>query len=104
MRLLLDAGNTRLKWGLRTGNAWLDQGVVEYAGLEALAAVLPRDAPALPVFGVNVAGPAVADAVHQVLQRPHAARRNDRDRHRICDRTRQLGIEPGFSAVAIHRR
>lgn len=73
MRLLLDAGNTRLKWGLRAGDAWLDQGVAEYAGLEALAAVLPRDGSALPVFGVNVAGPAVAAALDQALARRAAS-------------------------------
>jgi type III pantothenate kinase len=66
MRLLLDAGNTRLKWGLRAGGAWVGQGVADYAALASLTAVLPVAA-TLPVFGVNVAGAAVAAAIAEAL-------------------------------------
>ena len=30
MDLLLDVGNTRLKWGLRDGDRWLDQGALPH--------------------------------------------------------------------------
>jgi type III pantothenate kinase len=67
VRLLLDAGNTRLKWGLRAGGDWLGQGVVDYAQLAALTGVLPEAPRELPAFGVNVAGPAVAAAIANAL-------------------------------------
>lgn len=68
MKLLLDAGNSRLKWGLRADGAWLGQGVVDYDGLPALAGALPRAVAPLPVFGVNVAGPAAAAAIAAALK------------------------------------
>jgi type III pantothenate kinase len=58
MILCLDAGNTRLKWGLRAGDAWLAGGAIEHGGLAVLAAQLP--APPYRVLACNVAGPAVA--------------------------------------------
>lgn len=57
MILCLDAGNTRLKWGLRAAGAWLQQGVLAHDETKTLAAALP--------FGVkrmvacNVAGSAI---------------------------------------------
>lgn len=39
-RLLIDAGNTRLKWAVVEKNHWRAQGSCEYAGLEALATQL----------------------------------------------------------------
>jgi type III pantothenate kinase len=67
MRLLLDAGNTRLKWGLRAGSAWLGQGAVAYSEMKSLAGVLPKAPRTLPVFGVNVAGADVASAIATTL-------------------------------------
>lgn len=56
--LCLDAGNTRLKWGLRTRDAWLAQGALPHDAIASLAAQLP----ATPdrILACNVAGPAVA--------------------------------------------
>ncbi|MDP1525627.1 MAG: type III pantothenate kinase [Rhodocyclaceae bacterium] len=56
--LCLDAGNTRLKWGLRTPDAWLAQGVLAHDAIASLSAQLP----ALParILACNVAGAAVA--------------------------------------------
>jgi type III pantothenate kinase len=68
MRLLLDAGNSRLKWGLRDGGRWQGQGVVDYADLAALPGVLPAALPTdVPVFGANVAGADVAAAIARAL-------------------------------------
>lgn len=39
-RLLLDAGNSRLKWAWVEGRDWREQGVASYAGLSALESVL----------------------------------------------------------------
>jgi type III pantothenate kinase len=67
MRLLLDAGNSRLKWGLRSGDVWLTQGVVSYGALASLARDLPAAPAGMPVFGANVAGAETAAAIGQAL-------------------------------------
>lgn len=56
--LCLDAGNTRLKWGLRAQDTWLAQGALSHDVIASLAAQLP----AAPdrILACNVAGPAVA--------------------------------------------
>jgi type III pantothenate kinase len=58
MMLCLDAGNTRLKYGLHDGTAWRVQGAVGYAEFDQLALRLPA-APGR-IIACNVAGPAVA--------------------------------------------
>ena len=67
MNLLLDAGNTRLKWGLHSGDQWIDRGAIEYPALEGLPARWQgRDRPRR-ALGVNVAGAAVAERIAAVL-------------------------------------
>ncbi len=59
MKLLcLDAGNTRLKWGLRTQDGWLAQGVLAHDAIASLAAQLPATPDC--IRACNVAGAAVA--------------------------------------------
>ncbi|GAB1394650.1 type III pantothenate kinase [Rhodocyclaceae bacterium] len=57
-RLCLDAGNTRLKWGLRMQDGWLAQGALAHDAIASLGAMLP----AAPdrILACNVAGPTVA--------------------------------------------
>lgn len=66
MKLLLDVGNSRLKWGLRDGGRWVSQGVLDLAGVDALGDALPPFAVLDAVVGVNVAG-------HEVVGRIDAA-------------------------------
>jgi type III pantothenate kinase len=73
VRLLLDAGNTWLKWGLRDGAVWVAQGAVAYADLAAFASSLPPEVASWPVFGANVAGTAVAAAIAEALPAGMAA-------------------------------
>jgi type III pantothenate kinase len=56
--LCLDAGNTRLKWGLHDGAHWLAQGVLTHDAIATLAAQLP----AAPdrILACNVAGAGIA--------------------------------------------
>lgn len=58
MKLLcLDAGNTRLKWGLRSQDNWLAQGAMSHEAIVSLAAQLPTTPNR--ILACNVAGPAV---------------------------------------------
>lgn len=54
MLLCLDAGNTRLKYGLHEGSEWRALGALEYAEFDSL----PRRLPAMPgrIVACNVAG------------------------------------------------
>lgn len=61
--LLIDAGNSRIKWALAEGAAWLQQGVVEHTE----AAALHRQFAVLPmpdrILASNVAGEAIAQQI-----------------------------------------
>ncbi len=67
MNLLLDLGNTRLKWGVHDGLEWLERGACEYAELAALGERLAGRAGITRAVGTNVAGAAAAGAVAAVL-------------------------------------
>jgi type III pantothenate kinase len=65
MILCLDSGNTRLKWGLRDGDAWLATGAVAHAQAATLA--LPQ-APNR-IVACNVAGAAGSTAIEALARR-----------------------------------
>jgi len=65
--LCLDAGNSRLKWGLWDGATWLARAACAHAELSALPAVLP--APPTRALACNVAGPAVATRIEALAVR-----------------------------------
>lgn len=67
MIVCLDSGNTRIKWGVHDGHAWLAQGALAHdeAGLLAsLTADWPRPR---KVLLANVAGPEAGAAIRQQL-------------------------------------
>lgn len=69
MKLLLDAGNSRLKWGVHDGQGWQAQGAVSHEQIAQLAtqwAAWPVDS----VYAASVARPAVADAITQAAPCP----------------------------------
>lgn len=55
MDLLLDVGNTRLKWGLHDGDRWHGQGAVLLSALDGFADVLADLGPVRRMLGANVA-------------------------------------------------
>jgi type III pantothenate kinase len=61
MLLCLDAGNTRLKFGLFDGGRWLLQDALDYAALDELPARLP--ASPTRIVACNVAGQAVRQRI-----------------------------------------
>ena len=68
MKLLIDAGNTRLKWAVIHGRQWIADGIVEYSELAQLHEIARThaidDAVAL---AVNVAGENTAHAISEAL-------------------------------------
>lgn len=78
--LVLDAGNSRLKWavldthqagksgrGLSEPFPWLDQGALGYDALENLPSLCRPTGVPHACYGVNVAGDAVAASIQQAL-------------------------------------
>ena len=100
MILCIDAGNTRIKWGLHPGAAqparagmWLAQGAVEVAQAHRLAALLPAQ-PVRRAVVANVAGEAAAQQIRSAL----AGRAQD-----VCwvvGRERQCGVESRYANPA----
>ena len=70
MLLLIDAGNTRIKWALAAPGAalgsWTLLDVVSHAGLDGAASVW-REAGVARAIVSNVAGPAVRERIAQAL-------------------------------------
>jgi type III pantothenate kinase len=109
--LVIDVGNSRMKWGLWTPRGWLAQGVVPNADIGTLAL---RDWQNLPrpmrAVGVNVAGEAARVRVEGQLSRWRlpvewlvAAESAGGVRNRY-ERPAQLGADRWASLVAARRR
>lgn len=68
MRVLaIDAGNSRIKWGLHDGRGWVGQSAVPTAAAGALAGALGDLGLPDAIVVSNVAGPAVAEAISVAL-------------------------------------
>ena len=92
--LAVDAGNSRIKWGLHDGESWLVQGWADRARSARLArawAKLPRPD---TVISCNVAGPGVRRAITV------AARGLDRPVRFVVSRPRQCAIVSSYDRPA----
>lgn len=67
MRLLIDAGNTRIKWAITNGGNWLDRGVLSHDRIDALEPITLAHDRLRGVLGTNVAGDAVAQRIAAAL-------------------------------------
>lgn len=65
--LAIDAGNTRIKWGLADAGGWVRRGAVMTAQAETLAASLEDLPPAHRIVVSNVAGAAVREAIEHAV-------------------------------------
>ncbi len=61
--LCLDSGNTRVKWGLRQGETWIDRGTISAGGVAALAVAADR------IVACNVAGASAQAAIEALAVR-----------------------------------
>ena len=68
--LAIDAGNTRIKWGMHDGARWLERSWVETARAADLAAVFAGLPPLRLVVAANVAGAAVQEQLASLLPPP----------------------------------
>ncbi len=91
MILCLDAGNTRLKFGLRDGRDWRVQGALDYAALGELAARLPGEP--TRIVACNVAG----DSVQQHIE--SLARTRQLPLDWLTSSTAACGIRNGYDTA-----
>jgi type III pantothenate kinase len=111
MLLAVDAGNTRIKWGLHDGAAWIASGSVPTAqalrleGLWSGLAAKPRRA-----IVSNVAGSKVGEAIAMSLARvdamlvPFAPQAEQAGVMNRYDAPRQLGADRWAALIAARRR
>jgi len=95
MRILaVDAGNTRIKWGVHDGEGWQVQGSVATTQASRLARAWARLAPPDVVIAANVAGKSVARALGA------AARRLGRRVRFVRSAAAQCGVRSSYDRPA----
>ncbi|BAL23013.1 type III pantothenate kinase [Azoarcus sp. KH32C] len=67
MILLIDAGNTRIKWAVLDGDTWLANDALAHGAVGELRAIAAAHPGVTRIFGANVAGPQVAAAIADAL-------------------------------------
>jgi type III pantothenate kinase len=93
MKLLaIDAGNSRIKWGIHADGAWIEQGAIPTGEAEPLAEAFGRAAFDRAVIA-NVAGEAVAQRLAAVVGA-------DADVRWVSGRTEQCGVRSSYADPA----
>lgn len=94
MRLLIDAGNTRIKWALVTETEWLRGGDLPTVHAHELPQQLGEIGEVRQVWVSNVAGDAVAKPIRELRVGPHGEPRF------ISARATQCGVRNGYDDPA----
>lgn len=89
MILAIDAGNTRIKWGLHDGSAWKTLGAIATSGSPTLSQALRLALPAEKVIASNVAGAKVRADIARCMDA-------GAEITFIQSESRQLGVENGY--------
>lgn len=94
MILVVDAGNSRVKWGLHDGQGWVRRDAVDNAEIARLALDWEKLAPPQRIVVCNVAGPEIEVALDELLQRWRAATRW------VAAQAQQCGVTNGYAEPA----
>ena len=106
--LAIDAGNTRVKWGVHDGRSWRSTGVIATADTESLDDELRGVLPGGAAFASNVAGPEVEAAIESACKRAKLTVtfvRSERERLGVTNGYRdaaQLGADRWAALIAAH--
>jgi type III pantothenate kinase len=88
--LVIDAGNTRIKWGIREGDAWSARGAIATAEAGSLRAHLDAHRHTDAIVASNVAGPQVQAVLEALAEGWNCNLRI------ITSEARQLGVVNGY--------
>jgi type III pantothenate kinase len=106
--LAIDAGNTRIKWGVHDGRGWSKSGAIGTAQAQSLADVIREALPAARAIATNVAGGQVQAAIDSACERarlPVIFIRGEARRLGVTNGYReptQLGADRWAALVAAH--
>lgn len=89
--LAIDAGNSRIKWGLAEDGGWRERGVVATADANTLAKALAHLAAPERIVVSNVAGERAARAIDAGVQRFGVSA------YRVTGRAEQCGVKSGYA-------
>jgi type III pantothenate kinase len=67
--LVIDAGNSRIKWGLHENGGWIERGALATAEADRLSDAFSRLASAERVIAANVAGAPAAERIAEAVSR-----------------------------------
>ena len=107
--LAIDAGNTRIKWGVHDGNSWSSFGAIDTAGAEGLYESLRDELPVDRAIASNVAGAGAQSAIQSACARASLAVtfvRGEKERLGVTNAyadPAQLGPDRWAALVAAHR-
>ncbi len=109
MMLAIDAGNTRIKWGIRAAGTWSALGACATADSAGLADVFPGAAPYERILVANVAGPRIRADIQCALTGAAVAPEFIASRAAQCgvrssyDEPDQLGCDRWAALIGAHR-
>ena len=89
--LAIDAGNTRIKWGLHEDNGWLARGAVATTQADALSVAFSPLARADRIVIANVAGKGIAQKIESALGA------HDAETRWVVSRAEQCGVRSGYA-------
>lgn len=107
--LLIDAGNTRIKWAIHDGTGYVMRGALETAQAAELGAQWPADWKFTQAVASNVAGPAVTEAMAKACESRGVALtviRSQAEQLGVANGYRdpgQLGSDRWAALIAAHR-
>lgn len=94
MKLLIDAGNTRIKWALVEGNDWMRSGALPVGQAGELPGLVTASQDIMQIWVSNVAGEEVAHHIREIgAGRPAQF-------HFIVAQKMQCGVRNGYSTAA----
>ena len=95
MKLLIDAGNTRIKWALVENGTWVRSGAFPVAQARELSGQFPASLQITSVWASNVAGEPVASQLRGIVQ-SHSAR----SLHMVTAQPLQCSVRNGYANPA----
>jgi type III pantothenate kinase len=104
----IDAGNTRIKWGVHEGQAWSASGAIATADADELYEALRDALPVDAAIASNVAGPEVQTSIEAACRRAQLAVvfvHGERERLGVTNGYRdpaQLGADRWAALIAAH--
>lgn len=95
MKLLIDAGNTRIKWALVNGEGdWLRSGMLPVGQASELPGLFAESQDILQIWVSNVAGEEVADHIRNISVAPSS------QLHFVVAQEMQCGVRNGYTNSA----